>query len=63
LLLGTGRVIAIDTVPERLAIAKAAGAETLDFMKENIYNRIQDLTQRSQTACVAPRENVMASEA
>ena len=44
-LLGAGRVIAIDTVPERLAMAKAAGAETLDFMKEDIYDRIQELTR------------------
>src|SRR5688572_6248126 len=32
-LLGAGRVIAIDTVPERLALAQRSGAETLDFMK------------------------------
>lgn len=43
-LLGAGRVITIDTVPERMALAKAAGAEVLDFMKEDIYDRIQDLT-------------------
>jgi threonine dehydrogenase-like Zn-dependent dehydrogenase len=29
-LLGAGRVIALDNVPERLAMARAAGAETLD---------------------------------
>lgn len=29
-LLGAERVIAIDTVPERLALARASGAETLD---------------------------------
>ena len=52
-LLGAGRAIAIDTVPERLAMAKAAGAETLDFMKEDIYDRIQDLTQgRGADACI-----------
>jgi threonine dehydrogenase-like Zn-dependent dehydrogenase len=43
-LLGAGRVIAIDTVPDRLAMAKAAGAEILDFMMEDVYDRIQDLT-------------------
>jgi threonine dehydrogenase-like Zn-dependent dehydrogenase len=42
LLLGAGRVIAIDTIPERMAMAKAVGAETLDFMKEDIYERIQE---------------------
>jgi threonine dehydrogenase-like Zn-dependent dehydrogenase len=52
-LLGAGRVIAIDTVPERIAMAKAAGAETLDFMKEDIYERIQELTHgRGTDACI-----------
>ena len=52
-LLGAGRVIAIDTVPERLALAKAAGAETLDFKKDDIYERIQDLTNgRGADACI-----------
>lgn len=52
-LLGAERVIAIDTVPDRLAMAKAAGAETLDFMKEDIYDRIQDLTAgRGADACI-----------
>ena len=35
---------AVDTVPERMAMAKAAGAEVLDFMKEDIYDRSQELT-------------------
>src|SRR5690349_433154 len=53
LLLGAGRVIAIDTVPERLNMAKAAGAETLDFMQEDIYDRIQELTKgRGADACI-----------
>ncbi|WP_062234179.1 zinc-dependent alcohol dehydrogenase [Aureimonas sp. N4] len=43
-LLGAERVIAIDTVPERLAMAQASGAITLNFMDEDIYDRIQDLT-------------------
>src|SRR5690242_15619874 len=30
-LLGAKRVVAIDTVPERLELARAAGAETIDF--------------------------------
>jgi threonine dehydrogenase-like Zn-dependent dehydrogenase len=52
-LLGAERVIAIDTVPERLALAQSAGAMTLDFMKEDIYDRIQDLTQgRGADACI-----------
>ncbi|HJS86063.1 MAG TPA: zinc-dependent alcohol dehydrogenase [Acetobacteraceae bacterium] len=52
-LLGAERVIAIDTVPERLALAQAGGAQTLDFMKEDIYDRIQELTQgRGADACI-----------
>jgi threonine dehydrogenase-like Zn-dependent dehydrogenase len=52
-LLGAGRVISIDTVPERIAMAKAADAETLDFMKEDIYDRIQELTHgRGADACI-----------
>ena len=52
-LLGAGRVIAIDTVPERLAMAKSAGAETLDFMKDDVYERIQEQTHgRGADACI-----------
>ena len=53
LLLGAGRVIAIDTVPERLALARAGGAETLDFMRDSVYDRLQDMTSgRGPDACV-----------
>lgn len=52
-LLGAGRVLAIDTVPERLELARSAGAETLDFMQEDIYDRIQELTHgRGADACI-----------
>ncbi|HET7879845.1 MAG TPA: zinc-dependent alcohol dehydrogenase [Acetobacteraceae bacterium] len=51
-LLGAERVIAIDTVPERLSMAEAAGAITIDFMKDDVYERIQELTQgRGADAC------------
>jgi threonine dehydrogenase-like Zn-dependent dehydrogenase len=43
-LLGAGRVVAIDTVPERLALATAAGAEIVDFMEVDVYDRIMKLT-------------------
>lgn len=43
-MLGAERVIAIDTVPERLAMARAAGAETLDFKEQDIYEAIMDRT-------------------
>jgi threonine dehydrogenase-like Zn-dependent dehydrogenase len=43
-LLGAQRVLAIDTVAERLALAREAGAETLDFREIDIYDRVQELT-------------------
>jgi threonine dehydrogenase-like Zn-dependent dehydrogenase len=52
-LLGAARVIAIDTVPERLELARAAGAVTIDFMKDDVFDRIQDLTHgRGADACI-----------
>jgi threonine dehydrogenase-like Zn-dependent dehydrogenase len=52
-MLGGGRVIAIDTVPERLALAKAAGAIAIDFKHEDVYDRIQELTSgRGADACI-----------
>ncbi|MBR0915417.1 zinc-dependent alcohol dehydrogenase [Bradyrhizobium japonicum] len=52
-LLGAERVIAIDTVPERLTLAMQSGAIMLDFMKEDVYERIQQLTQgRGADACI-----------
>ena len=52
-LLGAGRVLAIDTVPERLALARQAGAQTIDFLAEDVYDRIQDLTHgRGADACI-----------
>jgi len=42
---GAGRVIAIDRVEERLALARTAGkAETIDFSKQNVYETLQELT-------------------
>ena len=52
-LLGAERVIAIDTVPERLRMAEAANAITIDFMKEDVYDRIQEMTHgRGADACI-----------
>ncbi len=52
-MLGAERVIAIDTVPERLRMAEAAGAITIDFIKEDVYDRIQELTHgRGADACI-----------
>ena len=44
LLLGAKRVIAIDTVPERLALARQAGAETIDFGAENVQDTLMEMT-------------------
>ena len=44
LLLGAKRVIAIDEVPERLALAREAGAETIDFSKQNIQDTLMEMT-------------------
>ena len=44
LLLGAARVIAIDTVPERLEMAADAGAETLDSMRDDVFEQLKDRT-------------------
>lgn len=52
-LLGAERVLAIDTVPERLALAAQSGATVIDFKKDDIYDRIQELTGgRGADACI-----------
>jgi threonine dehydrogenase-like Zn-dependent dehydrogenase len=43
-LLGAKQVIAIDRVPERLAMARAGGAITIDFDEESVTERLNDLT-------------------
>ena len=45
LLLGARQVIAIDRVPERLAMARQAGAVVIDFSNESVLDRLKDLTQ------------------
>ena len=52
-LLGAERVIAIDRVPERLALAEKGGAETIDFSKDKVYDRLQEMTHgRGPDACI-----------
>ncbi|GGB44707.1 glutathione-dependent formaldehyde dehydrogenase [Tistrella bauzanensis] len=52
-LLGAGGVIAIDAVRERLDLARAAGAYTIDFTEDDVYERIQELTKgRGADACI-----------
>lgn len=44
LLLGAGRVIAIDTVPERRRMAEDGGAETLDSMDPDVFYKLREMT-------------------
>jgi threonine dehydrogenase-like Zn-dependent dehydrogenase len=44
-LLGAKQVIAIDNVPERLAMAKAGGAITINFENESVIERLNELTK------------------
>ena len=43
-LLGAGRVIAVDTVPERRRMAEAGGAETLDSMDPDVVYKLREMT-------------------
>ncbi len=54
-MLGAGRVIAVDTVPERLAMAREGKAETIDFeeAKPSVYERIMEMTRgRGADRCI-----------
>ena len=53
LMLGAGRVICVDEVPERLQMARSIGAETLDFSSENPLTELMDRTGgRGPDACI-----------
>jgi threonine dehydrogenase-like Zn-dependent dehydrogenase len=43
-LLGAGRILAVDTVPDRLEMARAQGAEVIDFNAEDPVETIRRLT-------------------
>jgi threonine dehydrogenase-like Zn-dependent dehydrogenase len=45
LLLGAKQVVAIDRVPERLSMAKAGGAITINFDEESVIERLNELTR------------------
>ena len=53
-MLGAGRVIAIDRVPERLEMARKHGrAETINFEEQDVYETLQDMTDgRGPDCCV-----------
>jgi threonine dehydrogenase-like Zn-dependent dehydrogenase len=44
ILMGAGQVIAIDFLPERLSMAEAAGAITINFKEESVLERLNELT-------------------
>ena len=43
-LLGAKRVVAIDRLPERLSMAKAGGATTINFEDDNVVERLNQMT-------------------
>ncbi|WP_062226731.1 zinc-dependent alcohol dehydrogenase [Aureimonas frigidaquae] len=53
-MLGAGRVIAIDNVPERLAMARTHGrAEVIDFDEVKVYDQLQEMTAgRGPDRCI-----------
>ncbi|HYC55385.1 MAG TPA: zinc-dependent alcohol dehydrogenase [Candidatus Binatia bacterium] len=53
-LMGAGRVIAIDCVPERLRMAEAEGAsQTINFQDVKVYDCLMDLTNgRGPDSCI-----------
>ena len=53
ILLGAERVIAIDNVPERLSMAEAAGAVTINFDEESVIERLNALSEgRGPDKCI-----------
>jgi threonine dehydrogenase-like Zn-dependent dehydrogenase len=55
MLMGAARVIAMDEVPERLKMARASGAEVIDFkaVDGKVYDKLMDMTQgRGPDACI-----------
>jgi threonine dehydrogenase-like Zn-dependent dehydrogenase len=53
-MLGAGRVVAIDDVPERLEMARVKGkAEVIDFSEDKVYDRLMEMTGgRGPDSCI-----------
>ena len=52
-MLGAGRVIAIDRVPERLRMAAAGKAETINFEQSKVYDQLMEMTKgRGPDRCI-----------
>lgn len=53
ILLGAKHVVAIDRLPERLSMAEAGGATTINFAEESVVERLNDLTSgRGPDKCI-----------
>lgn len=65
ILLGANQVIAIDCLPERLSMAEAGGATTINFETESVLERLNELTDGKGPEkcidCVGMESHVMAS--
>jgi threonine dehydrogenase-like Zn-dependent dehydrogenase len=52
-MMNAGRVVAIDQIAERLQLAKAAGAEVINFAEDDVYDRLNELTKgRGPDRCI-----------
>jgi threonine dehydrogenase-like Zn-dependent dehydrogenase len=65
ILLGAKQVIAIDRLPERLGMAEAGGAITINFEDESVVERLNELTQGKGPEkcidCIGMESHVMPS--
>jgi len=53
IMMGAGKVVAIDRIPERLALAAQAGVEIVNFDKEDVYDRLNQMTGgRGPDSCI-----------
>jgi len=60
-LLGAGRIFAIDTIADRLALARSQGAEVIDYNVEDPIESIKRLTGGSGVDCVIDAVGVDAN--
>ncbi|MCK1723083.1 zinc-dependent alcohol dehydrogenase [Bradyrhizobium sp. 141] len=65
ILLGANQVIAIDCLPERLSMAEAGGATTINFETESVVGRLNELTEDKGPEkcidCVGMESHVVSS--
>lgn len=66
ILLGANQVIAIDCLPERLSMAEAGGATTINFETESVVGQLNELTEGKGPEkcidCAGMEAHVMASQ-